>query len=249
MIDGLEDDNKHALIRACGFGGGSCAIYRINVFNGSLRDRQKLPNNSESVVIDSDNQAQYAVAQTERGFREVYSRADTGWTLRGRYPYPGGYMKPFSISSKDDKVYVLDGRDGGPEAVVKMDRDLASGEQVYRDRLTDITDSHSDKDGMVYAVEAGIGNPRLIELERDHPDLAQLKALRSVFPERTVKIVDEARGGDLLLVATYSDRVPASTICSQRVKIDYSSYWHSDPGLKKLILMRCSRSNLSAAMG
>ena len=209
MIDGLEDDNKHALIRACGFGGGSCAIYRINVFNGSLRDRQKLPNNSADVVIDSDNQAQYAVAQTERGFREVYSRADTGWTLRGRYPYPGGYMKPFSISSKDDKVYVLDGRDGGPEAVVKMDRDLASGEQVYRDRLTDITDSHSDKDGMVYAVEAGIGNPRLIELERDHPDLAQLKALRSVFPERTVKIVDEARGGDLLLVATYSDRVPS----------------------------------------
>lgn len=209
MVDGLEDDRKNALIRACGFSGTTCDIYRINVFNGALRDRQRLPARSSSVVFDSDNMAQYSVAETELGFREVYRRTKSGWDLTGRYPYPGGALIPFSLSVQDDAVYALDGRDGGPGAVVKMDRALASGEQVYRHRLTDISDFHADKDGSVYAVEAGLGKPELVDIQPGHPDLLTLKSLREVFPTRGVSIVDQAEKGNLLLVATYSDRVPS----------------------------------------
>ncbi len=231
VVAPLEDEKEYALINACGFG-GSCELYRINVYNGSLRDRQKLPNGvgfDSPAILDDNNRAVYAVAQTDFGFREVYGKTGSEWELLGKYPYPGGMLMPISVTEGGKSAYALDDRDGGPQKLVKTSRSLDQLEVLYQHRLTDVRGYHRDSEGQLYAVEVGLGMPEVVDLEPNHPDLARLKMLRTAFPGKIVDIVDDAQDGKMLLIAAYSDRSPATYYLFDAKKNQARFLWSQRP--------------------
>jgi dipeptidyl aminopeptidase/acylaminoacyl peptidase len=231
MVAPLRDEPKYALINACGFG-GSCELYRINVYNGSLRDRQKLPNGVgyySPAILDDDNRAVYAVGQTDFGFREVYGKTGSDWELLGKYPYPGGMLMPISVTEDGKAAYALDDRDGGPQKLVKASRSLDQLEVLNQHRLTDVRGYHGDSEGRLYAVEVGLGLTELVVLEPDHPDLPRLKMLRAAFPGKIVDIVDDAQDGRILLIAAYSDRSPVAYYLFDTEKNQVRFLWSRRP--------------------
>ena len=232
----LEEEQKYALVTACSFTGEVCDLFKINVFNGSLRDRQKLPprvSPMSPAILDRDHQARYAVSSTEFGFREIYGREDKIWTLLGKYPYPGGALLPISVSDDGRYAYALDDRDGGPQAVVKVDRQLKNPELVYRHRLTDIRNYHTDSKGAMYAVEAGLGLPELVALIPDSKDLKTLKTLKGAFPGKAVEIVDQAIEGKLVLVAVFSDKIPPEYYILRPNDNQLQFLWSQRPWVKE----------------
>jgi acetyl esterase/lipase len=209
LIDPLESEEKHALIKACSFTGEVCSFFKINLFNGSLKGKQKLPPRSHSFVLDDDKQPRYAMTETEFNERKIFGRLNDKWTLLGSFPYPGGMIRPMSISGDGSFVYAVDDREGGPEIVVKADRNLKNiSAKLYQHRLTNILDYHSDADNKIYALEAGLGRPELVILESENESVQHLSALRLLFPEKVVKIVDQAKDGSLQLIAVSSDKIP-----------------------------------------
>ena len=235
LVAPLEDERKYALINACGFG-GSCELYRINVYNGSLRDRQKLPNGvgyDSPAILDDDNRAVYAVAQTDFGFREVYGKTGSDWELIGKYPYPGGMLMPISVTEDGKAAYALDDRDGGPQKLVKTSRSLDQLEVLNQHRLTDVRGYHRDSEGLLYAVEVGLGIPEVVELVPNHPDLARLKMLRAAFPGKIVDIVDDAQDGSVLLIAAYSYRSPVAYYLFDTEKNQARFLWSQRPWVEE----------------
>ena len=59
---------------------------------------------------------------------------------------PGGWLKPEAFSDDESKVFVLDSRDGGTQALGISDLRMTNVEELYRDSVTDIRNFMSDED-------------------------------------------------------------------------------------------------------
>jgi len=211
--DALENDRRNILIRACGFTEGStCSLYDLDIYNSRLRNERTLPARTSRVIFEEGTfTPAYAISETSRGMQIIHGKDAEGfWTELLSFETPGGALIPAIAEKNGKSVLALDDRDGSSQTVVRVNRDLEAPEALYQHRSTDAMGYHADASRDVYAVDFGVGQSELFFIKPDHPDAKTLKALRKVFPESDVKIVDSASNGRLLLIAQSSDVVPAT---------------------------------------
>ena len=132
------------------------------------------------------------------------------WTELLSFETPGGALIPAIAEKNGKSVLALDDRDGASQTIVRVNRELSEPEALYQHHSTDAMGYHADANRDVYAVDFGVGQSELFFIKPDHPDAITLKALKKVFPESDVSIVDSAANGRLLLAAQSSDVVPAT---------------------------------------
>lgn len=217
--DPLENDHRAVLIRACGFTEGSgCSLYDLDIFNSRLRNERPLPPRTTQIIFEDGKRIPaYAISNTSRGDLVVHAADENGfWQEIASYETPGGSLVPALV--RGDSVYALDDRDGGSQALVRVDRKLENPELVYRHHSTDVMGFHVDDNRSVYGIDFGVGQAETFFIQPDHQDAKALKALQKVFPEHDINIVDSALEGRLLVIATSSDRSPPTYYLFDREK-------------------------------
>lgn len=208
LIDPLVDEKNYALVLSYTLSGTRQKVARMNLRNGAISKAVSVPPRTMEIVLDKTKQPRYAVAGNDAGDRLVHYRepGKVEWTQLGQYPYPGGWMRPVGFSADESRALVLDSRDGGTEAVGFADLQLQSVEHLFRDSVTDITGYDIDETDQMYAASAGIGKPRRVILDPEHPQAKALQRLEASFPDDAVRITSSTRDGTLHLVGTYSDK-------------------------------------------
>ncbi len=210
LLDPLIDDKKRALVLSLTTSGTRQKVGMINLRNGNLTKTTSIPPDTSSIVLDKEKRPRYAIASNTNGNRLVYYREEDSvdWELIGDYEYPGGWLYPYGFSEDGTKVFVLDSRDGGTEALGLSDLRLRNIDELYRDPITDIRSFMADKNDEVYGYVVGIGKPELKILNSKHERAILLSRLQGSFPGNVIRIADSSRDGNLHLVFVYSDRNP-----------------------------------------
>ena len=210
ILDPLVDDKRKALVLSYTQSGTRQKVGKMNLRNGSLSETTSLPPRTVDIVLDKEKRPRYAIAGNTNGNNLVYYRDPDSveWELIGDYEYPGGWLKPEAFSDDESKVFVLDSRDGGTQALGIADLRMTNVEELYRDPVTDIQNFMSDEDDNVYGYVFGIGKPERRILDPKHPEAVLLSRLEGAFADSWVSIVDSNRDGDLHLVSVRSDKNP-----------------------------------------
>ena len=200
---------------------GTRQRWMINLRNGNLTKTTSIPPDTSSIVLDKEKRPRYAIASNTNGNRLVYYREEDSvdWELVGDYEYPGGWLYPYAFSEDGTKVFVLDSRDGGTEALGLSDLRLQNIEELYRDPITDIRSFMADKNDEVYGYVVGIGKPELKILNPKHERAILLSRLQGSFP-KTCRIADSSRDGNLHLVLSTAIETLVNTTFSTRNKIN-----------------------------
>ena len=210
VVNGLEEDRKNILIRACGE--SRCSLYDLDVYSSRLRNERVLPPSTSRVIFEEGTfTPAYAISSTSRGMEVIHGKGSDGfWKELLSFETPGGALRPL-IAEKDGlTVVALDDRSGENQSVVRVNRDLKDPKVLYQHKSTDVMGYHWDVNREVYAFDFGVGQRELFFLKPDHPDAKTLKALKKVFPDADVDIVDSAAEGRLLVVAQRSDLAPST---------------------------------------
>ncbi len=212
LLDPLVDEKKYALVLSYTRSGTRQKVARMNLRNGSISKAVSVPPRTIDIVLDKSKQPRYAVSGNDAGDRLVHYRepGKVEWTLLAQYPYPGGWMFPVGFSADESRALVLDSRDGGTQAVGFADLRLQSVEHLFRDSVTDITGYDIDENDQLYAASAGIGKPRRVILNPEHPQAQTLQRLEASFPDDAVSITSSTQDGSLHLVGTRSEKNPGT---------------------------------------
>ena len=75
VVNGLEEDRKNILIRACGFKESRCSLYDLDVYSSRLRNERVLPPRTSRVIFEEGTfTPAYAISSTSRGTEVIHGR-------------------------------------------------------------------------------------------------------------------------------------------------------------------------------
>jgi len=210
ILDTLRNDDDIIIISHVGMNRSKPIVETLNVYNGRSSRIGISPLNNGRVLMDHDRNIRFAIGQDDdleiRASYKPEPRSD--WVVFEN-PLEGDAI-PLGISGDNETVFVASDADGrmGVHAL-----ELANG-TVSPVAIHDEVEYNSllwSRDGKdLIGVEFLPGLPEVRFIDDLHEDRKVWDQLLGAFSGMHVRITSTTMDGDLAIVATYSDRQPAT---------------------------------------
>ncbi|WP_299804481.1 S9 family peptidase [uncultured Shewanella sp.] len=211
LLDNLDGDNKHILIRKQLMDRRSDirpSVVRLNVYNGREKRIKKAPIAYSQFLVDNDGNPRF-VAGIDKNYNAklFYSKGkNQDWQPFGE-EFEGEFS-PIRFTQDNQGVYALKSVDGKPKGLFKYD--LATGKEtlLYQSDIADPTYPISSSLNGVYGLRMDEDYPTYLFIEPDLEEAKLHKALAGAFNGDSVAITSMTRDGRLAVVHVSGDKNP-----------------------------------------
>lgn len=211
LLDNLDDDDKHILIRKQLMDRRSDirpSVVRLNVYNGREKRIKKAPIAYSQFLVDNEGNPRFVAGiDKDHNAKLFYSKGkNQDWQPFGE-EFEGEFS-PIRFTQDNKGVYALKSVDGKPKGLYKYD--LATGKEslLYRSEIADPTYPISSSLNGVYGLRMDEDYPTYLFIEPDLQEAKLHKALAGAFNGDKVAITSMTRDRRLAVVHVSGDRNP-----------------------------------------
>lgn len=201
--------NNHLYLSTHLWDAESSSLYDMDSRNGIRKLLATVATPDATFVVQNNGTPRFALGSDEANFQTLW-RYDTGrekWAAVAEKP--GTQLTPQAFSADDKEFIAFYAELGGPRSLVREWLDTGARRVVAADPQGDVdTLMYASSRTLPVAALTGVGRPRVIYLEPDHPDVAVHKALSQAFPDATVTLGRATDDGAKMIAHVRSDREP-----------------------------------------
>ena len=204
-----RERNNHIYLDTHLWDGKFSELYDLDSRNGIRKLLATVPTPDATFVMQNDGKPRFAMGSDEANYFELW-RYDDGKDKWAVVPAKqGSQLAPQAFSADNQEFVALSAEEGGPFKVVRERLDTGARRVVAADPEGSVeTLMYASSRTLPVAAFTGVGRPRVIYLELDHPDVAVHKSLSAAFPDATVILGRATDDGAKMIAHVVSDRDP-----------------------------------------
>ena len=197
VIDLMPEDPNRVLIQNGSYGlsgmkeGIRNEAFILDVRNGDVRSIARSPIREAYFVPDENHEVNLLAGQNAAGDFEVYMREPgQPFRLLRSTELNDGSIRPFSHSRRPGYYYFLDSATQPVEGLVEWNPSTDDLHEVFRHPQVDIAGIYAAPSARIWAIKYFDHFPYYHYPDPEHPLVDLHKALKTMFPEDDVAIVD-----------------------------------------------------------
>lgn len=209
VIDLIPEDPNHVLIQNGGYGlsgmrqGLRNEAFILDVRNGDAQSVARSPIRDAYFVPDGNHEVNLLAGQNDAGDFEVYTREPgKKFALLRTAKLNDGNIRPLTHSLRPGYYYFLDSVSEPVTGLVEWNPSTDDRREVFRHDQVDIADVFAAPAARIWAIKYYDHYPYYHYPEPEHPLVDLHKALKAMFPEDDVAIVDST--DDLKLALAFA---------------------------------------------
>ena len=211
LIDDLDNDDKNVLVYTFNYADNDPVfqVEKLNVYSGVRGKMFKAPVRRAHFVTDANGVIRFATGSAVDNLNQLYYRdGDAGeWKLINDEKTSGHPEYALGLSADGKTGYLQRRSDKGPDAIVAYDVATGQRKEIARDPVSDPDEILFDGNVPI-GVRYMDGKPRDVFFDPAAPMAKLYKGLAGAFGGESPTITSTSTDGNLVMVATNSDRNP-----------------------------------------
>ncbi|RYH06884.1 MAG: S9 family peptidase, partial [Alphaproteobacteria bacterium] len=187
----------------------SAFLFKLNVYTGKTTTVATAPVEQGRFLVDHDRKPRFVHGEMNDGRNVTYRRDGERWNLVHESERNGASYRPLGFAADNRNVYMAKGVDGKPEAIVLLDMETRTEQQLSENGTVSPTGYlwSSDRKTLL-AVWYEDGVPYWDFIAPEHPEAKVYAGLVKAFPGKVVNFLRSSDDGRYLPMAAYSDTAP-----------------------------------------
>ena len=211
MLDNLEGDDKHILIRKQLMDRRNDIlpdVTRLNVYNGREKRIKRAPIPYSQFLTDHSGVPRFVSGIDKNSNNKVFYSKGKGekWQPFGK-EFIGDFTA-LGFTENNQGVYVLKSMDGGPKGLYKYNLETQEESLLYRSDTVDPTDTLASSLNGIFGLRLDEDYPTYLYLKADTEEAKLHKALVGAFNGDNVQITSMTQDGRQAVIHVSSDRNP-----------------------------------------
>ncbi len=232
LIDTLEGDDKHVLIRKQLLSRKSDVlpkVIRLNVYSGRVKGIRSAPIAYSQFLIDNNGQPRFVTGVDDNHKTKLFYSQGKGnkWQPFGD-EFDGEFM-PITFTEDNQGIYALKSQNGKTKGLYKFNLKTQEETLLYKSEMVDPTYVIKSDLNSVYGLRLDEDYPSYIYLDSDDTEAKLHKALYSAFKGDNVVITSKTKDGKQIIVKVDSDRNPGTFYLFNTKKMQAKHLFNSAP--------------------
>ncbi|MCL1123571.1 S9 family peptidase [Shewanella surugensis] len=215
LLDPLLNEKRYALIEVIPWSSGSgkrsysSVVYRVDIYNGSLRKRAKSPIPYPVYLTDNNGQLRFVSGSKDHINSSLFYRQEGEWINTDKFKFNLQNMKPIAFSQNKDEVYVYGQKNGQTHGIYLLNIKTGQKQKISQDSTVDPNNVWINSNNKkLYAVEYEKGYPEYEFIDKNDTYAKHLKLLLTSLVGHQIHLISQTRDADKLLILAFNNRNP-----------------------------------------